>query len=54
MQGRRVPGFSSLHPHLRTALVQCATMTTLLVQVGALAVTVLHGGDTACPLARPA
>lgn len=27
-----MPGFSWLHPHLRTALVQCATQTTLLVQ----------------------
>jgi len=32
-QGRRVPGFAWLHPHLRSALVQCATQTTLLVQV---------------------
>lgn len=34
LRGRRVPLFSALHPHLRSALVQCATQTTLLVQVG--------------------
>ena len=34
VQGRRPPlGLSRLHPHLRAALVQCATMSTLLVQV---------------------
>lgn len=36
-----MPVFSWLHPHLRSALVQCATQTTLLVQVR------LGGGDAA-------
>lgn len=33
LSARPLPGAGALHPHLRAALAQCATQTTLLVQV---------------------
>lgn len=33
LEHRPLPGLARIHPHLQAALIQCVTMSTLLVQV---------------------